>query len=60
MLDGLNLDDPETRLMAVERNSEGQTAIRRIELTPELKAMNESYPLSRLWLMGNLGALADV
>ena len=60
VLDGLNLDDPETRLMAVERNSEGQTAIRRIELTPELKAMNESYPLSRLWLMGNLGALANV
>lgn len=60
VLDGLDLTDPEVRLFAVERNSNGHTILRRIELTPELLAMNASYPLSRLWLMGHLGAVANV
>ena len=59
-LDGLNLQDPETRLYAVERNSEGHTVLQQIRLTPELLAMNEKYPLSRLWLMGHLGAVPNV
>ena len=60
VLDGLDLTDPEIRLFAVERNSEGHTVVRRIEINADLLAMNEQYPLSRLWLMGNLGAMPNV
>lgn len=60
VLDGLDLDDDEVRLFAVERNSEGHTTVRRITLTPELEALNKEYPLSRLWAMGNLGAVPNV
>ena len=59
-LDGLNLNNPEVRLFVVERNSNGQTCLRRLTLTPELTSLNEQYPLSRLWLMGNLGAVPNV
>jgi energy-coupling factor transporter ATP-binding protein EcfA2 len=60
VLDGLQLDDPEVRLFAVERNSEGMTVFRRITLSPELQTLNEQYPLSRLWMMGHLGAVPNV
>lgn len=60
VLDGLNLEDPEIRLFAVERNSEGHTQIRRVELSLELKELNATYPLSRLWLKGSLGAVPHV
>lgn len=60
VLDGLDLDDDEVRLFAVERNSTGHTTIRRITVTPELRKLNEEYPLSRLWAMGNLGAVPNV
>ena len=60
VLDGLDLLDPEIRLFAVERNSHGMTCVRRIELTAELAALHTQYPLSRLWLMGHLGALPNV
>ncbi|MCB1986771.1 MAG: AAA family ATPase [Burkholderiaceae bacterium] len=60
VLDGLNLADPEIRLFAVERNSDGHTVVRRIELNAELQRLHTSYPLSRLWLMGNLGAVPNV
>lgn len=60
VLDGLDLTDPEVRLFAVERNSNGLTCYRRIELTPALLALNAQYPLSRLWLMGSLGAVPNV
>ena len=60
VLDGLDLTDPEIRLFAVERNSEGHTVVRRIVLSAELLQMHHSYPLSRLWLMGNLGAMPNV
>ena len=60
VLDGLDLTDPEIRLFAVERNSEGHTVVRRIELSPELMQLHTTYPLSRLWLMGNLGAMPNV
>lgn len=59
-LDGLDLADPEVRLFAVERNSKGQTVINRLTLTPQLMALNPQYPLSRLWLMGHLGAVPNV
>ena len=59
-LDGLNLADPEVRLFVVERNSNGQTCVRRLEITAELMSLNQQYPLSRLWPMGNLGAVPNV
>ncbi|WP_395794228.1 AAA family ATPase [Aquimonas sp.] len=59
-LDGLQLSDPEVRLFAVERNSEGMTVFRRIALSGELLAMNKEFPLSRLWMMGHLGAVPNV
>ncbi|WP_041193910.1 AAA family ATPase [Candidatus Symbiobacter mobilis] len=60
VLDGMDLNDPEVRLFAVERNSEGHTVVRRIELSAELRQLHATYPLSRLWLMGNLGAVPNV
>lgn len=60
VLDGLDLTDPEVRLFAVERNSNGLTRVNRIQLSDELKKMNQEYPLSRLWLMGHLGAVPNV
>lgn len=60
VLDGLDLDDEEVRLFAVERNSQGHTTIRRIEVSPDLRRLNEQYPLSRLWAMGHLGAVPNV
>ena len=59
-LDGLELSNPEIRLFAVDRNSNGQTVIRRLTLTPNLIELNKTYPLSRLWLMGHLGAVPNV
>jgi hypothetical protein len=60
VLDGLDLDDDEVRLFAVDRDSNGHTVVRRLVLTPELKALNQDYPLSRLWMMGHLGAVPNV
>ena len=60
VLDGLDLLNDEVRLFAVERNSDGHTCVRRIELSPELQKQNAQYPLSRLWLMGHLGAVPNV
>ncbi len=60
VLDGLDLTDPEVRLFAIERNSDGHTVVRRIELNAELQRLHTSYPLSRLWLMGSLGAVPNV
>lgn len=60
VLDGLDLEDDEIRLFAVERNSKGYTTIRRIDVSPELRKLNKQYPLSRLWAMGNLGAVPNV
>jgi predicted ATPase len=60
VLDGLDLTDDEVRLFAVERNSNGHTCVRRVTLSEELRKLNEQYPLSRLWMMGNLGAVPNV
>lgn len=60
VLDGLDLTDPEVRLFTVERDSHGLTRVRRLELTPQLAQLNAEYPLSRLWLMGHLGAVPNV
>lgn len=60
VLDGLDLEDPEVRLFAVERNSEGRTKVNRITLDPALRTLHGEYPLSRLWMMGHLGAVPHV
>lgn len=60
VLDGLDLSDDSIRLFAVDRNSAGHSVFTRIVPTPELLALNQQYPLSRLWLMGNLGAVPNV
>jgi len=60
VLDGLDLDDDEVRLFAVERNSDGHTVVRRIEVSESLRTLNAEYPLSRLWAMGHLGAVPNV
>jgi len=60
VLDGLDLEDDEIRLFAVERDSDGHTDIRRILLSPELLKMSKDYPLSRIWTMGHLGAVPNV
>lgn len=60
VLDGLDLTDPDIRLFAVERNNQGMTRVRRVELSDRLLELNNQYPLSRLWLMGHLGAVPSV
>jgi energy-coupling factor transporter ATP-binding protein EcfA2 len=60
VLDGLDLTDNEVRLFAVERNSDGHTCINRVTLSEKLAGLNKEYPLSRLWLMGHLGAVPNV
>lgn len=62
LLDGLPLaDDPSVRLFAVDRTNKGRTVVKRIELTPELLAKaKEGWTLSRLWVMGHLGAVPNV
>lgn len=60
VLDGLDLSNPEIRLFVVYRNNRGHTSVRRLEATPELVELNNKYPLSRLWMMGQLGGVPDV
>jgi predicted ATPase len=60
VLDGLDLTDDDVRLFAVERNSDGHTCVRRVTLSDELLKLNKEYPLSRLWMMGHLGAVPNV
>ena len=60
MLDGLDLNDPEVRLFAVDRTQQGHTCVRRIVLSEALRQQLHSYPLSRLWMMGHLGAVPNV
>lgn len=60
ILDGLELTNPEIRLFAVERDSNGMTCVNRIEPSEELLKLNQEYPLSRLWPMGYLGAVPNV
>lgn len=62
VLDGLPLQDERIRLFAVDRNSQGHTVIKRIEITDELRRLGQErgWPLSRLWLMGHLGGVPNV
>lgn len=60
VLDGLDLNDPEVRLFAVDRTQQGHTSVRRIVLSEPLHQLLHDYPLSRLWMMGHLGAVPNV
>lgn len=70
VLDGLDLKDDRVRLFAVERakgrekaedgttRAVGETFVRRIEVSDEILAQAEQgWSLSRLWVMGRLGAV---
>jgi predicted ATPase len=58
VLDGLDLTNPAIRLFAVDRNPEGATQVRRVEVSPELLEQAEKgLSLSRLWVMGRLGGV---
>jgi energy-coupling factor transporter ATP-binding protein EcfA2 len=58
VLDGLDLRDDRIRLFAVERDRTGATQVSRILLTQDLLAeVDRGLPLSRMWLMGLLGAV---
>ncbi|HEX3528121.1 MAG TPA: AAA family ATPase [Thermoanaerobaculia bacterium] len=58
VLDGLDLTNPAIRLFAVDRDQQGVTQVRRVEVTPELMAEAErGLGLSRLWVMGRFGGV---
>ncbi|MBW2708700.1 MAG: AAA family ATPase [Deltaproteobacteria bacterium] len=60
-LDGLPLQNDEVRLFTVSRTESGRTVINRIELSEKLKEMaDQGWTLSRLWVMGHLGGVANV
>jgi len=60
-LDGLPLQNDQVRLFTVSRTEKGRTVINRIELSEKLKKMAEKgWTLSRLWVMGHLGGIANV
>lgn len=55
VLDGLDLNNDNIRLFAVDRDSNGYAQIQRIKVSQEL--INEGQPLSRLWINGRLGGV---
>jgi hypothetical protein len=60
VLDGLDLLDDRIRLFAVERNRTGESEIRRVSINPDvLKTIEGGMTLSRLWVMGRLGAIPE-
>jgi energy-coupling factor transporter ATP-binding protein EcfA2 len=61
VLDGLPMADDRVRLFTVSRTSSGRTAVRRIELTEDLRLKAEQgWTLSRLWVAGHLGGVPNV
>lgn len=61
ILDGLPLTDPEVRLFTVDRDSNGHTVVRRIDLAAALAVRpNEEWTLSRMWMNGLLGGVPNV
>ncbi|MEP7340024.1 MAG: AAA family ATPase [Acidobacteriota bacterium] len=61
ILDGLPLDDPEVRLFTVDRDNNGHTVVRRIDLATALKIRpSEEWTLSRMWMNGLLGGVPNV
>lgn len=58
VLDGLNLQNDDIRLFAVDRNKYGHAQINRIQVSEEL--IREGQPLSRLWINGRLGGVPEL
>ena len=61
VLDGLPLQNDRVRLFTVSRTSSGRTDVRRIVISEDLRRKAaEGWTLSRLWVMGHLGGIANV
>lgn len=61
VLDGLPLTQPDVRLFAVERDSNGHTCVNLIDLAEALRRRpSEEWTLSRMWMNGYLGAIPNV
>jgi predicted ATPase len=62
VIDGLDLEDERIRLFAVDRDNTGHSQARRVQLTQEMAKMARQWdwPLSRLWMMGHIGAVPNV
>ncbi|ACL03916.1 SMC domain-containing protein [Desulfatibacillum aliphaticivorans] len=60
-LDGIPLQNDKVRLFTVSRTESGRTVVNRIELNEKLQTMaDKGWTLSRLWVMGHLGGVANV
>ena len=55
VLDGLDLNNDEIRLFAVDRDANGYAQIQRVKVSQEL--IDAGQPLSRLWINGRLGGV---
>ena len=62
ILDGISIADDRIRLFAVDRDLDGLTVIKRVEITDELLRMSKEkdMPLSRLWVEGYIGGVPSV
>lgn len=58
VLDGLDLNDPDIRLFAVDRGKYGHSQIHRIQISEKL--VKEGQALSRLWIGGRLGGVPEL
>lgn len=58
VLDGLDLNDPDIRLFAVDRDKYGHSQINRIQISEKL--LQEGQALSRLWIGGRLGGVPEL
>lgn len=62
VLDGIPLYDPQVQLFIVDRNAAGYTQCRPLIITDELVKLSEEkkWPLSQLWVSGDLGGVPNV
>jgi predicted ATPase len=61
VLDGLDLTDDRVRLFAVERDSNGATQARRVQVSEEyLNRHKNGQALSTLWVSGVIGGVPDL
>lgn len=58
VLDGLNLQNDNIRLFAVDRNRHGHVKVNRIQISEEL--IQEGQSLSRLWINGRIGGVPEL
>ncbi len=60
-LDGLKLQDDRVRLFTVSRTTSGRTVVSRVTFDNRLQKLSkDGWTLSRLWVMGHLGGVANV